>query len=142
MDRRTFLKTATMGTLVVGLAKGAFALDTNYPVKVDAALFETINRVKDVSNKTPLEKTHAPFLTAPSEVKAGEPFTVEVSVGEKVRDACRDYPCFAGASSGQYQQRPVSIQDCLLLSRVETGNFFIHNGKVYYLFDRIKANEE
>jgi superoxide reductase len=84
MDRRTFLKTATMGTLVVGLAKGAFALDTNYPVKVDAALFEAINRVKDASNKTPLEKTHAPFLTAPSEVKAGEPFIVEVSVGDKV----------------------------------------------------------
>jgi len=53
-------------------------------VKVDAALFEVINRVKDASNKTPLEKTHAPFLTAPAEVKAGEPFTVEVSVGEKL----------------------------------------------------------
>jgi len=84
MDRRTFLKTATMGTLALGLANNAFALDTNYPVKVDPTLFEAINRVKDQANKTPLEKTHAPFITAPAEVKAGEPFTVEVSVGEKV----------------------------------------------------------
>jgi superoxide reductase len=83
MDRRTFLKAATMGTLVMGLSKGAFALDTNYPVKVDPALFAAINRVKDPANKTPLEMTHAPFITAPAEVKAGEPFAVSVSVGEK-----------------------------------------------------------
>ena len=84
MDRRTFLKAATMGTLVMGISKGALALDTKYPVAVDPALFSTINRVKDPANKTPLEKTHAPVLIAPSEVKSGEPFTVEVSVGEKV----------------------------------------------------------
>jgi len=84
MDRRTFLKAATMGTLVMGISKGAFALDTNYPVKVDQALFAAINRVKDPAKKTPLEMTHAPFITAPAEVKAGEPFTVVVSVGEKV----------------------------------------------------------
>ena len=84
MDRRTFLKAATMGTLVMGITKGAFALDTNYPVKVDPTLFAAINRVKDHANKTPLEMTHAPALTAPAEVKAGEPFTVEVSVGAKV----------------------------------------------------------
>src|SRR5271169_6751679 len=84
MDRRTFLKAATMGTLVMGISKVAFALDTNYPVAVDQSLFTSINRVKDPANKTPLEKTHAPVLIAPLEVKAGEPFTVEVSVGEKV----------------------------------------------------------
>jgi superoxide reductase len=84
MDRRMFLKTATIGTLALGLAKSAFALDTNYPVKVDPALFEAINRVKDLAHKTPLEMTHVPFITAPAEVKAGEPFTVEVSIGEKV----------------------------------------------------------
>ncbi len=84
MDRRTFLKAATMGTLVMGISKGAFALDTNYPVKVDQALFAAINRVKDPAKKTPIEMTHAPFITAPAEVKAGEPFTVVVSVGEKV----------------------------------------------------------
>src|SRR5664279_588683 len=83
MDRRTFLKAATMGTLVMGISKGAFALDTNYPVKVDPTLFAAINSVKDPANKTPLEMTHAPFITAPAEVKAGEPFAVSVSVGEK-----------------------------------------------------------
>jgi len=83
MDRRTFLKAATMGTVAMGLAKGAFALDTNYPVKVDPTLFKTINRVKDPAHKTPLEMTHGPFITAPAEVKAGEPFVVEISVGEK-----------------------------------------------------------
>jgi superoxide reductase len=44
----------------------------------------SINRVKDPSNKTPLEKSHAPVLKAPDNVKAGEPFTVEVSVGEVI----------------------------------------------------------
>lgn len=51
---------------------------------VDPGLFETINRAKDPSNKTPLEKSHAPFITAPEKVKAGEPFSVEVSVGENL----------------------------------------------------------
>jgi superoxide reductase len=84
MDRRTFLKAAAMGTMAMSVAKSAFAIDTNYPVKVDPSLFAAINRVKDPSNKTPLEKGHAPFITAPAEVKAGEPFAVTVSIGEKI----------------------------------------------------------
>lgn len=84
MDRRDFLKTAAVGTLSMGIAAEAFGADRFYPVKVDATLFETINRIKDASNKTPLEKTHAPFISAPAKVKAGEPFTVEVSVGENL----------------------------------------------------------
>jgi len=83
MDRRTFLKTVAMSTLAIGISKGASAADLNYPVKVDPTLFTTINRIKDPANKTPLEMTHAPFITAPAEVKAGEPFQVAVSVGEK-----------------------------------------------------------
>jgi superoxide reductase len=82
MDRRTFLKTATVGTVVAGIAGDAFAVEKYFPVKVEQNLFETINRVKDPSNKTPLEKSHAPVITAPGKVKAGLPFTVEVSVGE------------------------------------------------------------
>jgi superoxide reductase len=84
MDRRDFLKTAAMGVAAAGLAKEAFGAETFYPTKVDAKLFENINRVKDAANKTPLEKTHAPVITAPQEVKAGVPFTVEVSVGENL----------------------------------------------------------
>jgi superoxide reductase len=82
MDRRSFLRTATVATVEVGIAGEAFAVEKYFPVKADQSLFETINRVKDPSNKTPLEKSHAPVITAPGKVKAGEPFTVEVSVGE------------------------------------------------------------
>ena len=84
MDRRAFLKTATLGAVVAGFAGEALAADKFFPTKVDPGLFQTINRVKDPANKTPLETTHSPFITAPDKVKAGEPFTVEVSVGEKL----------------------------------------------------------
>jgi len=84
MDRRTFLKAAALGTAGVGMAKQVFAAERYFPTKADPALFENINRVKDPANKSPLEKTHAPFITAPRKVKAGEPFPVEVSVGENV----------------------------------------------------------
>ncbi len=82
MDRRTFLKTAAMGTAGLGIAGRVFAAEKYFPVKADQSLFETINRMKDPSNPAPLEKSHAPAITAPGKVKAGEPFTVEVSVGE------------------------------------------------------------
>jgi len=84
MDRRTFLKTATIGTVGLGIAGRVFAAEKYFPVKADQGLFETINRVKDPSTKTPLEKSHAPVITAPKTVKAGTPFNVEVSVGEVV----------------------------------------------------------
>lgn len=82
MNRRDFLKNVAIGTVATGIAGTALAADKYFPTKVDPALFETINRVKDPSNKTPLEKSHAPVLKAPATVKAGEPFAVEVSVGE------------------------------------------------------------
>ncbi len=82
MDRRTFLKSAALGTVVAGAAAKALASEKYFPAKVDQSLFETINRVKNPSNKTPLEKSHAPVITAPQTVKSGEPFAVEVSVGE------------------------------------------------------------
>ncbi len=84
MDRRGFLKTAAIGTFTVGIAAKAIGADIFYPTAVDKTLFETFNRAKDPKNKTPLEKSHAPFITAPEKVKAGEPFTVEVSVGENL----------------------------------------------------------
>jgi superoxide reductase len=85
MDRRMFLKTAALGTLATGLGvSAAYAEPVFYPVKVDPSLFTGINRVKDPAKKTPLEKTHAPAISAPASVKAGEMFTVEVSVGENV----------------------------------------------------------
>jgi superoxide reductase len=81
MDRRRFLKTAGLGMVTVGILREAFAAEQYFPSKVDQSLFGTINRVKDPSNETGLEKSHAPVITVPEKVKAGEPFTVEVSVG-------------------------------------------------------------
>jgi superoxide reductase len=84
MDRRSFIKAAVITTAVFGVAGEAAHAEVFYPTKVDPKLFETINRVKDPKNKTPLEMTHVPFIKAPAKVTAGEPFTVEVSVGEKL----------------------------------------------------------
>jgi superoxide reductase len=84
MDRRAFLKNVAVGGAIAGIAGGAFAAEKYFPVKVDENLFENINRAKDPSNKTPLEKSHSPVIKAPQSVKAGEPFVVEVSVGEVI----------------------------------------------------------
>ena len=84
MDRRTFLKSAALGTLAAGIARESFAIEKYYPVKVDKSLFETINRVKDPLKKSLLEKLHVPVILAPKKVKLGEPFTVEVSIGEVI----------------------------------------------------------
>ena len=86
MDRRTFLATTVIGTVAAGIGRAASAAERYFPVKVDQTLFNDINRVKDQTKKTPLEKSHAPVISAPKSVKAGEIFTVEVSVGEKVHD--------------------------------------------------------
>jgi superoxide reductase len=82
MDRRTFLKSTAMGTAGLAIADRLFAAERYFPVNTDQSLFETINRAKDPLNLTPLEKSHVPFITAPAKVTAGEPFKVEVSVGE------------------------------------------------------------
>ena len=84
MNRRTFLKSAVAGSVMAGLAGTAAAAERYFPTKVDQSLFDGINRVKDPAKKTPLEKGHAPVLTAPAMVKAGELFTVEVAVGENL----------------------------------------------------------
>lgn len=82
MDRRAFLKGAIVVSAAAGIADTAAAAERYFPTKVDQSLFEGLNRVKDPAQKTPLEKSHAPVLTAPARVKAGEPFVVEVAVGE------------------------------------------------------------
>jgi superoxide reductase len=82
MDRRFFLKTVALGTLTTGLTAAMAHAEQYFPVKVDQSLFTGINRVKNPAKKTPLEKSHAPMITAPAVVKAGEAFTVEVAVGE------------------------------------------------------------
>jgi superoxide reductase len=84
MERRDFLKSTAAVVLSMGVASRAFSADRSYPVSVNPDLFDNINRVKDPANKTPLERSHAPVINAPAKVKADEPFTVEVSVGENL----------------------------------------------------------
>jgi len=48
--------------------------------------FTQINRAKDPSNLQGHEKGHVPIIFAPEEVKAGEPFEVEVQVGENMHE--------------------------------------------------------
>jgi len=84
MERRSFLKAAAIGTAVIGTASELFAAEKYFPSKADQALFENINRAKDPAKKTPLEKSHSPVITAPEKVKAGEPFTVDIAVGENI----------------------------------------------------------
>jgi superoxide reductase len=86
MDRRRFLQVATVGPVVAGISSSVSAAERYFPVKVDPALYADINRVKDPKKTTPLEKKHAPVINVTKSVKAGEPFIVEVSVGETVHD--------------------------------------------------------
>jgi len=84
MDRRTFLKTAALGSIATGITASVASAERFFPVKVDPSLFTDFNRVKDPARKTPLEKSHAPVISAPASVKADEPFPVTVSVGENL----------------------------------------------------------
>jgi superoxide reductase len=82
MDRRTFM--ATVATSVVTCVAGAAHATSYFPSQVDMSLFEGINRVKDPAKKSALEKGHVPVFKLPESVKAGEPFIVEISVGENL----------------------------------------------------------
>jgi superoxide reductase len=84
MNRRLFLKTAASGSAALMLAQAVSAAERFFPDKVNQELFQGINRVRDLSGKTALEKGHVPVITAPASVKAGEVFTVEISVGENL----------------------------------------------------------
>jgi superoxide reductase len=84
MDRRAFIRTAGLSAVALGLTGEALAAEKFFPAKVDKALFKDINRAENPAKLAPLEKLHVPVITAPSKVKAGEPFTVEVSIGEEL----------------------------------------------------------
>jgi superoxide reductase len=84
MDRRAFIRTAGLSAVALSLAGEAIAAEKFFPAKVDKTLFKDINRAENPAKMTPLEKVHVPVIKAPSKVKAGEPFTVEVSVGEEM----------------------------------------------------------
>jgi len=48
----------------------------------ETSLFCQVNRPKDMSNMTDLEKKHLPVISVPDTIKADEPFEVTVEVGK------------------------------------------------------------
>ena len=84
MKRRDMLKYLVAGGTAIAFSGGT-ALAMQYPQGMgDDGLFEGINRLKDPAKKTGLEMKHVPVISAPAKVKAGEPFDVDVVVGETV----------------------------------------------------------
>jgi superoxide reductase len=47
MNKRAFLKTAAIGSIVTGISASVASAERYFPVKVDQSLFTDINRVKD-----------------------------------------------------------------------------------------------
>lgn len=82
MERRDALKAAVWGGALVMLGPGLASAKIFYPIQVDESLWQGINRVKNPSQETPLEKVHSPVIKAPEKVKAGEVFPVEVDIGK------------------------------------------------------------
>jgi len=84
MERRNVLKAVLFGGAAVLLGKGIAVAKEYFPIPVNEELFRNINRVKDPAHMTGLEKKHSPVTNAPGKVKAGEPFDVDVVIGEVV----------------------------------------------------------
>ena len=82
--RREFMRTAALATggLVLGGAGAARAFTGH--AAVDEKLFQDINRAKDPAHKTGLEQKHVPVVELPAMIKAGEPFAVNVTIGEVI----------------------------------------------------------
>ncbi len=67
----------------MGLVHGTSFLNGATAEEVD--WFQNINRVNDPPiNLTPKEKGHAPFIKIPDIIKNGEPFVLDIQIGENV----------------------------------------------------------
>lgn len=84
MERRHFLKAATVGAGSVALGRGPGFAQEYFPVQVDENLWKGINRLKNPKNETILETLHIPIISVPEKVKAGEAFDVGVVVGKNL----------------------------------------------------------
>jgi superoxide reductase len=82
MNRRNLLTAAAGGAAALTYGRRLAMAQEHFPVQVDADLFKGINRVKNPASETVLEKLHSPVIKAPENVKAGEVFSVEVTIGE------------------------------------------------------------
>jgi superoxide reductase len=76
LDRRNFLKKTLLGAASVAVLH-----DLSKSALAQADLFSQINRVKDTQNMSLLEEKHSPVITAPKNIKAGEPFEVQIEIG-------------------------------------------------------------
>ena len=79
-NRRRLLKTFGISAIALGLGSTLGALKRGRADDID--WFQSINRIKDPITLTPKEKGHAPFVQIPGVVKSGEPFIVDVQIGE------------------------------------------------------------
>ncbi len=91
--RRLLLTPLLAGSFVAASKLSALAADGGYLAGSvpDKALFAGINRIKDPANLTTLEKKHSPVVTVNGPVKANEPFTVEITVGEVLHPSAADH---------------------------------------------------
>ena len=81
MKRRDVLKAAAFGTLAVTVGRGVAFAKAYYPTQVDETLFKGINRAEE-GNESELAKKHLPVIQAPEKVKAGEVFSVDITIGK------------------------------------------------------------
>lgn len=81
-NRRRLLKTLGISAVTIGLVPAMRPLKSISADEVD--WYQNINRVKDPTNLTPKEKGHAPFLQVPDTIKSGDPFNVDIQIGENI----------------------------------------------------------
>jgi superoxide reductase len=82
MERRDLLKAVAAGAVAITWGRSTAMAKEYFPVKVDESLLQGINRAKNPEDETKLEKLHWPVIRVPEKVKAGEFFSVEVSIGK------------------------------------------------------------
>ncbi|MBE7446062.1 MAG: twin-arginine translocation signal domain-containing protein [Planctomycetia bacterium] len=81
-NRRKFLKTIGISAVTAGLTTSLGSLRSFGADGID--WYQNINRVKDPLNKTPKEKGHAPVVRWPINIKSGEPFNIDIQIGESL----------------------------------------------------------
>ena len=79
-DRRKFLKTIGISAVTAGLATTVGSLKSVSADEVD--WFQNVTRVKAPLNKPPKEKGHAQVVQWPINIKNGEPFNLDIQIGE------------------------------------------------------------
>ncbi len=133
MKRRDVL--VRTGLVVGGLMMGKSALAAHHEAekkasfagynKVDAKLFEGINRVGDPAAKNMTEKKHAPVIEVGGKAKAGDPVAVTVTIGEVVHPMSSAHyiqaiELFAGNEPvGRVELGPLAVPKAVFFSSLD-----------------------